>query len=909
MNHAMTNTTNYFARAAMALLLAGMLAPSSALAGKKDKDDFPKFDEVVKDMEVKEGFFTLYFDKEKDTLLARIPKSKIEKPFLLSISVSKGPTYAGWMLGGGALYWERHDKKLVLMESDTRYKDAKGSTVEDVVGRTYTDTIVKALDIKTEAPGGDPVIDLGDLLKTDFVGLGSAYGSRRMDAKLSRWSTIKTFPHNVEISVDAAYMGKGPASDGVIASVYVSLSEIPKNDYKPREADDRIGYFMTAQKDWSTDHNDPTIFKRYIHRWNLRKQDPKAAESPVENPIVFYIEKTVPVKFRRYVREGILEWNDAFEKVGLLSAVQVRQQTDTNEFKDLDPEDIRYNFFRWIVSGRAFARGPSRVNPFTGQILDADIIFDDSMVRFYIQENTLMGPSAFDMHDDPMRDDFFREFPEYKFTPMMEQLTPEYAAGAHMFETETMSAPTRFFDQRDSACDLGRGMVHQMAFNQLLSVQNGNRDLPEEFIGQVIREIVAHEVGHTLGLRHNFKGSSWKKLSDVLSPSSESRAITGSIMDYNPAEYAQSEIEQSDFVSQTTGPYDDWAIAYGYSQFSSGGDVKSEGDMLKTILSRVAEDGLAYGTDEDTSEFGPDPYTYRYDNGDDPIAYAKHRMALSRRLLKDLPDRAVKDGESYARMRRAFNIVTNEYGFSARIAARLVGGQVVHRHHKGDPNAKPPIEIVPVAKQREALSFLTDTVFSDEYYDFSPDLLNKLAAGRFIHWDSDQMNFDVSYDVHDRILGMQSRVLTILINPMVINRIYDGELKVPADEDAMTVPELFNTVTKAIWTELDGAPSGRYTNRKPRISSTRRNLQRAYLSRLINIHLAGPSRGLNADAYSIVRMTLKDIHDDIEVALDLSRDKLDVYTLAHLDEAKQRIEKVLDAEFVNKSSQARGHRG
>ena len=115
------------------------------------------------------------------------------------------------------------------------------------------------------------------------------------------------------------------------------ISKLPKNGYKSRYADDRIGYFMTAQKDWTVGHNEKTVFKRKIHRWNLEKQDPKAAESPVKEPIIFYIEKTVPVKFRRYVREGILMWNKSFEKCGFLDAVQVRQQTDTNEFKDLDP--------------------------------------------------------------------------------------------------------------------------------------------------------------------------------------------------------------------------------------------------------------------------------------------------------------------------------------------------------------------------------------------------------------------------------------------------------------------------------------------------------------------------------------------------------------------------------------------
>ncbi len=899
----------------LAVALAGLIlcANRNAVAGpdKKEKEpDFPKFEEVTKDMEVKKGFLTLYFDEKEDTLLGQIPTSMLKEPFLLSISIPKGPTYAGWMVGGSAVYWERMDKKLVLMQADTRYKKAKGSTVEDVVGRTYTDTIVKAFDIKTESPGGDPIIDFAALLKTDFVGLGEAYGGRHIDKSLSRWCTSKVFPHNVELAVDTAFMGNGPGADGILASVHLSLSKLPANGYTPREADDRIGYFLTAQKDWGADHDDKTIFKRYVHRWNVEKQDPKAAESPVKKPIVFYIEKTVPVKYRRYVREGILEWNAAFEKCGLLNAVQVRQQTDTNEFKDLDPEDIRYNFFRWIVSGRAFARGPSRVNPFTGQILDADIIFDDSMVRFYVNEYELLGADAFDAFTDPVAEDLFAAYPEYKFDSATDNRAPRFAQGRHMFDEASISEPLRALGlHEDSRCELGIGMVHQMAFNQLVSAQTDGRELPPKFIGQVIREIVAHEIGHTLGLRHNFKGSAWRKLSDIVSASSETRALTGSIMDYNPAEYAGAEIEQGDFVSQAIGPYDMWAIEYGYRPFMAGGDHDSEASMLKAITGRVAEAGLDYGTDEDTSDFGPDPYSFRYDNGDDPVAYAKHRMALSRRLMKTLADRAVADGESYARMRRAFRIVTNEYAFASRIAARMVGGQVINRDHKGDPDARSPFTLVSVEKQREALAFLGETVFSDEYFRFDPELLNKLGAGRFMHWDSDQMDFNIDYNVHDRVLGIQARVLTLLVNPLILNRVHDAELKVPESEDMLTVPELLETLTATIWSELASEVRGRTTNRQPRITSVRRNLQREYLRRLTSIQLDAPGRGLNADAHAIVRMTLKDLSKSIGATLEGSRDTLDTYTLAHLDEARHRIEKVLAAEFTDGASRSRGSRG
>jgi len=137
-----------------------------------------------------------------------------------------------------------------------------------------------------------------------------------------------------------------------------SLSTIPESskNYKPRKADDRVGYFLTTRLDWQKDYKQDTLFDRYINRWHLEKRDPSLKLSAPKNPIVWYIEKTVPVQYRRWVKEGILEWNKAFEKCGYLDAIEVVQQEDYDpRTKDLDPEDVRYNFFRWIVTGRGFA--------------------------------------------------------------------------------------------------------------------------------------------------------------------------------------------------------------------------------------------------------------------------------------------------------------------------------------------------------------------------------------------------------------------------------------------------------------------------------------------------------------------------------------------------------------------------
>ncbi len=156
-------------------------------------------------------------------------------------------------------------------------------------------------------------------------------------------------------------------------------------------ADDRVGYFLTVLKDFSKKETDDDRFVRYITRWNLEKADRNAEMSTPKEPIIFWLEKTIPFKYRKPIRDGILEWNKAFEKAGFYDAIEVRQQPDDAPW---EPGDIRYNTFRWITAGAGFAMGPSRVNPTTGQILDADIIFDADFLQFWKQEYETFTPAS-----------------------------------------------------------------------------------------------------------------------------------------------------------------------------------------------------------------------------------------------------------------------------------------------------------------------------------------------------------------------------------------------------------------------------------------------------------------------------------------------------------------------------------
>ena len=546
---------------------------------KKDKP-FPDFKEVTKDMESDKGMFTLWFyppsakDKDKEKLLCQIPASQLGQKFMLSTSFSGGGFFTGFPLDERVVKWEMLDKQLVLVEPETRFVVDKSKEVADVVRRTYPDRIRVAVPIVTKSPGGDPLIDFGGLLKSNFADiawmsrvsfLGQSGTGGGINQSLSKWTKKKTFPQNVEIGVELAVGSPSPPGSYTRKTVHFSFWALPKSDYKPRVADDRIGYFLTTNRDWAKPTDARDIFNRYIDRWHLAKRDPSLALCEPKQPIVFYIEKTVPVRFRRAVRDGILEWNKAFEKVGFLNAVEVRQQTDDNEWNDLDPEDMRYSFFRWIVTGAGFAMGPHRANPFTGQIYDADIIFDDSMVRYFEQSAQQMLPEAALAYKtrDPALQAFLEKCPQWKRPT---QDWEHFAFGDQDEEQLRQAMRQRMRRRGCDFCEYADGMKHQMAL-----AKTALADVPQEvidrFLYDTIKEVVTHEVGHTLGLRHNFKASTVYTVEEIKQRRATEEPTTGSVMDYNPILLFAEAATEGHFSTPTIGPYDYWAIEYGYRPY------------------------------------------------------------------------------------------------------------------------------------------------------------------------------------------------------------------------------------------------------------------------------------------------------------------------------------------------------
>jgi hypothetical protein len=842
------------------------------------KPDFPPFAKVTKGFSTKAGLFSVYHDKKNLNGFLEIPANKLKKPFLLATSVAGGNNYTGFQWGDALVYWKIQDKKLLLIEKNVQFRGKKGTPIGDSVIRTYTDRLVLTMPIKTKSLRGGYLIDM----KMFFANYASKFfgaAGGALDSSLAVFTKLKTFPKNTEVAVTMPERGSG-----AFITLHYSLRDLGRSTYKPRLADDRIGYFLSVAKDFNTGPKDDGRFLRMINRWDLQKLDPKLAVSPVKKPIIFYLEKTIPVAYRRYVAAGILEWNKAFEKCGFLEAVQVRQQTATNEFKDFDPEDARYNFFRWIASEEAFAMGPSRTNPITGEILDADIIFDDSMINYAIMDYERHFVSKSKTAHQTLLDLLKNESRQRPLGDMLVPFNKNAGQDISAFDKAVVNKiRQRAQGTKKHVCYFGHHKSHQLSIAAMLGKAPGGK-LPLEFIGQSIKETVMHEVGHTMGLRHNFVASTYLPLAKINSKD-KPVATSGSVMDYHPLNVASPGNQQGQFLSGTIGPYDYWAIEYGYT---TKGDPKT----LKAITDKVAKEGLAYATDEDT--WGPDPYVNRWDMGKNPLNFSISRVAVANHLLKNLEKRAMTKGQSYRRLRSAFGSVLYEFQTAASLSARFIGGVRIHRDHFGDPGARDPLEPVAALQQRAALSFLQTEIFSAKHFVFEPKLMRRLGSNHWSHWG--MRGGSSAYPIHDRILGIQKRALNAILAADTLQRVIDTEFNVGEKDDVLTLSELFATLSKSMLVETEKAPAAKATARKPHINSFRRNLQRAYVKKLIDMAIEVDG-ATPQPAKTLAWHQLKGFKGRLASYLKANGAKLDAYSLAHLDEMQTRISKALEAAY------------
>ena len=888
-----------------------------------------KFEDAVKGyqkVQVAPGqgeFYTLYTREKDSQVLAELPRNFEGKRFYLVATVAAGHPQAGvysiWHNAVGVptktVYWSRRNDQLMLIEPNIAVRSSGDQESKAGVARVNTDRVVLTVPIVAMGPGGGPVIDLDRALlggSSQFIG----NFLRGANTSLAKITKAKAFPNNVELGFEL------PRGGGQFAQVRFSLGMPEKSrGFKPREADRRVGIYFESFDDRAINDGGSQVV-RYANRWHIEKADPKLKMSPPREPIVYYIEHTTPLRYRRWVRDGILAWNKAFEQVGILNAIEVRQQdARSGAFMDIDPEDMRYSFVRWTNAGMGFAIGPVHAHPDTGEIYEADIVMDEGFIGSYANQymQTELASHAMSVLSPDLAG-WLAEYPEWDprvilaepgqreraamlTKAMIEQ--PENLDELLTDAPETLSPmvwePHRTIHHEHDAghamCMMLPGLssnvaAARLAFDMNLGAMLSDKGddqtlldgLPEDFVGPMLRDVVMHEVGHTMGLTHNWKGSALHSIAEMNSDGFD-EPIQSTVMDYALTNIIVEDesrgMVQGNYVPNDIGPYDMWAIEWNYT-FGDPKEVAKKAAMPEHAY--MAEDGA----------FSPDPQAKTWDLGRDSIDFAEERIRFVDKARAELLTEVVEDGETWQKARQVHQQLLGMQSGAISMAMHWVGGSHIQRSMKGDPDAPAPIRPVDADQQRRALSFIVDHAFDSDAFGLDTETLSYLHSD---NWYDEGYSTAHAWPVAQSVLGIQSSAMTGLMNPQRLTWIMDNELRTPADQDALTVPEIFEALRESIWDlpDIDGS----YTNRQPLVGQLERNLQMEHLSRMIDLATGMRWPGASGRTIqSLARQELQTIR--AKTTLYAKAKGIDAYSAAHLRDANERIERALEASYMRR---------
>ncbi len=865
-----------------------------------DQEQPSEFDKQVKDATKEEGLFTVY-TQEDLKVFWEIPKSAIGQEHLLSghlaTGVGAGMAKAGANLGGIIFYPKIENKKMQLYAENLRYKAPVDSPESKSVKKNYSDSVLASLPIAATNPEtGGHLVEVTKLFMSDpfriqqmvVRSLGGGYG---IDQGNSFIQETNVFPKNVNTRVKYYLRGGGnsftavlPDARSAVIEVLINIMPVePNPEFEPRLADTRVGYFNEAHVDFGNKEQRNPV-NRLISRWDIRKASPELEMSPPVKPLVFWIENTVPEEYRPYVKEGLESWNKTFEAIGIKNAIVAKIQP---EDADWDISDVRYNTVHWNVSRNRAYSGIAQwiADPRTGEILNGSFLLEGEMVR---QRMALLKYNK----------------PEDRMNRLKEMLTRKRPS-----EIDHTLVTCTYQDYLSDNVAMGL---------DIMAARNGgaiSEEEREEIVKQLVIHVTAHELGHVLGLRHNFEASTLHPVDQLHNQQlTREEGLVSSVMDYTSMNIAPEGMEQGDFFSVVPGPYDHLAIEYGYVPIKS-----ATGETQQDVLNRIAEKGETrrYAYDEDISRIlGLDPLVNAFDLGREPLNFAKKQAQLVKDTIPKLPN-LVNEGDDYTIVRDAFDRMVTHYFSATGFALKYLGGQYVTHVKKGGPQDPSPLEPVSAAKQREALNFILEEVFSAEVFDVDPELVNMLANEHWIDWDT-QFIQSTEYSLQSLAFNLYDQVIYALYGSYTLQLIKDQEVQVPKKEVAYTLPEYFNSITDGVWSEvtfpgLDDeddfpppslTPWKQYSNTEPFINTYRRILQRQHAKRLINMALQLPF-GTPEDARSLAYKQLREIEDRIDDCLDMIDDKdleMDEYSELHLEETREMIERALDADVTTSAA-------
>lgn len=821
---------------------------------KKEKKKDKTLAETVKDMEKHQGLFNLYRNKKTGSVMMEVSSDQIGKEFIYFAFIEDGVLEArsrrGSPVAEDVFVINKYFDRLEFVKKNVNYYMDPESDLARGGMANITDAVLASIKIKATSKDKSSY-----LIPADSLFLGETlvklsynlnpkkkpfeqFNMGKLSKERTKYNSLGVYPENLDVRSDYVYTNPKPFQSGsariidarsITITVQHAFLKMPENDFVPRLDDARIGYFGAKITDLNS--YDITPYRDLISRWNLVKKDPDAALSEPVEPITWWIENTTPKRYREIMRQGILRWNLSFEKAGFKNAVVVNIQPDD---ADWNADDVRYNVVRWSATpGAGSAFGPSYINPRTGQILGADVMFEKSFITSYALRGDILGN------------------PDGREQEIADTL-------------EDMTGSMKY-------CSLGYEMSQMATFGRLaIEALDADDGEVKKINEQMLYELMLHEVGHTLGLNHNMKASQYRSNEDIHNAVVTGGITTASIMDYTALNMAPPGVTQGDYFATKPGPYDDWAIQFGY-------DPNLVGAARDAHLARSAEPQLTFGNDADDMRSpgrGIDPYVNVWDLTSDAMAFAEDQFDLVEHITPKLMDKIAEDGKSYAKLRIATSTMISYKRRGAGIIANYIGGVRVDRSVQGQAGAADPYTVVPRDKQKRAMKILRDRIFAPNAFVLPADLIAHSAMQR--------RGFDLFYSggnedpkIHSMILNVQQEPLNRLMNASVTARISDTALY----GNGYGLNEMMSDLTGAIF-EADLAGS---------VNSIRQNLQVNYVNRLIG--MMGPKGKYDTRSKAAAFAEMKRIE-----AWMKKRNRGDASTKAHRMYISHLIEKALDAD-------------